>query len=107
MSCVWDAGTKAYWPKGVTPVDSTDAKPSVRLAPPPRELPPTRSDRLCGRNRYTSLDAAFSALRAHAEARGYSAASMVVVAHELCPDLFHVIPRAKSAGFPEVHDADA
>lgn len=72
---------------------------------PPRELPPTRSDTLCGRNRYTSLDAAFSALWAHAEARGYPAATMVVVAHDLCPDLFHIVPRSKAAGFPEVHGA--
>jgi hypothetical protein len=68
-----------------------------------RDLPPTRSDRLCGRNRYTSLDAAFSALWAHAQARGYAASTMAVVAHDLCPDLFHIVPRGKASGFPEVH----
>ena len=101
VGCIWDQGTGAYWPQGVTPV----AAKRVKSAPPTRELPPTRSDRLCGRNRYTSLDAAFSALWAHAKARGYAASTMVVVAHNLCPDLFHVVPRAKSDGFPEVHHA--
>lgn len=103
VGCTWDQATDAYWPQGTTPGPAAPRpKPTI---PERTELPPTRSDTLCGKNRYASIEAAARALHAHAEAKGYSAWSMVIVSHPLCPRVFHIVPRSKAGRYTEVHDA--